>query len=213
MRCIIATPPSRVFIPQRSEDQSEARICPSNAVHCEPSRSRSIIPHMTNTAVARPPPKREIRADKMTPKLRQVIDAMVWEGVDFQQAGQIANMNAFAIRRALTRPHVLAYMREQKQMLLASDSPRNIHRLREIREAAPNMPAVQAIRDLEAMQGTQAMASASAGIAQSSPGITIVVMPATAHADGPQAVMKPAIEGEFSTIPAQSPHAEGGREK
>jgi hypothetical protein len=59
-------------------------------------------------------------------------------------------------------------------MLLASDGARNIHRLREIREAAPNMPAVQAIdRLIELDAGERSRASQ---LAQAHPGVTINVV-------------------------------------
>jgi hypothetical protein len=65
------------------------------------------------------------------------------------EAAAIAGLNVISIRNALTKPHVLAYYREQREVLRARESPANIHRLCEIRDAADNMPAVNAIRALE----------------------------------------------------------------
>jgi hypothetical protein len=48
---------------------------------------------------------------------------------------------------------------------------RNIHRLREIRDAANNMPAVQAIRDLERTPDDEAASQR----ANRSPGVVIIV--------------------------------------
>jgi hypothetical protein len=65
------------------------------------------------------------------------------------EAAAIAGLHVLSIRNALTKPHVLAYYREQREVLRARESPANIHRLCEIRDAADNMPAVNAIRALE----------------------------------------------------------------
>jgi hypothetical protein len=68
------------------------------------------------------------------------------------QAAVASGMTDHGVREALRKPHVKAYLLEQMQVLRDSERPRNIHRLAEIRDAANNMPAVQAIRALEEMQ-------------------------------------------------------------
>jgi hypothetical protein len=65
------------------------------------------------------------------------------------EAAAIAGLHVLTIRSALQRPHVLAYYKQQREVLRARESPANIHRLCEIRDAADNMPAVNAIRALE----------------------------------------------------------------
>jgi hypothetical protein len=54
----------------------------------------------------------------------------------------------------MRKSHVMAYYNAGLQVLRASERPKNIKRLQEIRDAADNMPAVQAIKtqlsDIEA---------------------------------------------------------------
>jgi hypothetical protein len=84
-------------------------------------------------------------------RLKSAIDRMVWNGMRRPQAAQASGMTDHGVREALRKPHVKAYLLEQMQVLRDSERPRNIHRLAEIRDAANNMPAVQAIRALEEM--------------------------------------------------------------
>jgi hypothetical protein len=84
------------------------------------------------------------------------------------QAAQASGMTDHGVREALRKPHVKAYLLEQMQVLRDSERPRNIHRLAEIRDAANNMPAVQAIRALEEMHDPAAGAKH-----QTTPGLVI----------------------------------------
>jgi hypothetical protein len=60
-------------------------------------------------------------------------------------------------------------------MLLAGDGERNIHRLREIREKAANMPAVQAIDRLLALEQGETTGVLGSARAHHGPGVTIVI--------------------------------------
>ena len=140
-------------------------------------------------------PKSPDRIDRLTPQLRQACDDMVWHGLDYAQAATKANLHVRSMRLALDRPHVLKYLREQRQVLLGAEGTRTIHRLAVIRDAADNMPAVNAAKlllDLESeanggnKQGQQAI----------TPGITIqinTIAPRAAQANERQPVT---IEGE-----------------
>jgi hypothetical protein len=65
------------------------------------------------------PPKPPIR-QRLSAKLQQALDAMVWEGLSFAEAARSANMNAASMRKALERNHVQAYLRQQRQVFRAS---------------------------------------------------------------------------------------------
>lgn len=106
-------------------------------------------------------------------KLLHALDAMIWDGLEMVEAARNFKISAVAMRKALAKPHVQAYLRSERQVLRESLSPRNIHRLREIRDAANNMPAVQAIRTLEGMSDDH---SAGGSGASASPGITIRII-------------------------------------
>lgn len=83
-------------------------------------------------------------------KLKTALDLMVWEGKLFNEAAATAGFNVHAMRKALERPHVRQYLREQKQVFRDSASAKNYHRAVEIRDQDENRTAaVQAIKLLE----------------------------------------------------------------
>lgn len=104
-------------------------------------------------------------------KLQTAIDAIVFEGADLQAAAQTAKTSTRVLRRALERRHVLAHLKRRREVLRTSARGSNIRRLVEIRDAANNMPAVQAIRELERMDDGDEIAAA----ARRSPGVVILV--------------------------------------
>jgi hypothetical protein len=112
-------------------------------------------------------------------KLRKALDLMVWGNGERRylpdsEAAVIVGMHVGSIRNALQRPHVLAYYKQQRQVLRERESPANIHRLAEIRDAADNMPAVQAAKAL--MSDESQPSSVNSG----SPWLTIRVIAAPA---------------------------------
>lgn len=127
---------------------------------------------MSDAAVAihasNKPKRQQIRG-----KLLKSLDAMVWDGMEWNEAAKQFDYDIRSMRNALALPHVQAYLRSERQVLRASLSPRNIHRLREIRDAADNMPAIQAIRTLEDLGNDTPHAGSSAS---ASPGITIRII-------------------------------------
>jgi hypothetical protein len=100
--------------------------------------------------------KTVLPAKRIGGRLKQALDLMVWGDGERRylpdnEAAAIARLNVISIRNALHKPHVLAYYRQQREVLRSRESPANIHRLCEIRDAANNLPAVNAIRALEAL--------------------------------------------------------------
>lgn len=161
---------------------------------------------MTDTTTAiKPadlPPLDRTEKRTVSGRLAQAINLMVEQGRPWQDAAIEAGIKVHSLRAALEKPHVLSYLRRRKQMTRESLSAANIHRLAQIRDAADNMPAVQAIKLLEEM-GEERGLSGSHGIAQSNPGVTIVIQQAI-QPNGRSPVPSQAIEGEFSTLPAGS---------
>ena len=109
-------------------------------------------------------------------RLKQALDLMVWGNGERRylpdnEAAAIAGLNVVSIRNALHKPHVLAYYKQQREVLRSRESAANIHRLCEIRDAADNMPAVNAIRALEGMDEAGLMRRAT----DTAPGISIVI--------------------------------------
>lgn len=159
---------------------------------------------MSNVATATASPKREVRADYVTAKLRKALDLMVWDGKPYNEAAILTDISVHTMRNALARPPVLQYLKQQRQMLLASARQRNIPRLAEIRDAADNMPAVQAIRLLEEMGEERSVVGPGVGSANT-PGVTInIVSGLRQHVADTSSAILPAIEHD-ATIPTQSP--------
>ena len=108
---------------------------------------------------------------RITRRVKEVIDAMVSNGLGYSEAATEAGLTPRAMRMALNKPHVLAYYKAQCQVLRGATTARNIHRLCEIRDAENNMPAVNAVRLLEQISDEQTNKPNSA-----SPGVTIRIL-------------------------------------
>ena len=130
----------------------------------------------------------DTRVNRIQGKLKATLDVMVWDALELVDACRQTGFSPAAMRNALQRPHVLAYLRNERQVLRASLSPRNLHRLAEIRDAADNMPAVQAIRLLEELGDEQLQRNTGTS---HSPGVTIRVINVAApvQADARQRVI------------------------
>jgi hypothetical protein len=119
------------------------------------------------------------------PLARKAIELMVWEGHHRDDAAKAAGMLPKSLYNALRKHHVRAYYLAQLEVLRTSERARNIHRLCEIRDAANNMPAVQAIKTLEAL--TDDMPAGSGGQPRT-PGLVIVVNAPQAPAAVPSVI-------------------------
>lgn len=114
----------------------------------------------------KPDPRKRIRG-----RLKAALDMMVWEGVPWNEAAPKANFGVPAMRKALERAHVLAYLREQKQVFRTSASSQNISALVKLRDTAGNaMAQLGAIKVLEHIDESETPRGIGA-----SPGVTIVI--------------------------------------
>lgn len=109
---------------------------------------------MTATDLA-PQPQQPIKRRSALPVTRNVAKAirlMIEEGLTYQQAAEAVGMHVRPMRTALEKPHVLAYMRQQRQVFRASINASNDLRLAKVRDNSGNALAiVQAVRTLEGM--------------------------------------------------------------
>ena len=115
----------------------------------------------------------ERKLKRVPPAVISAVNAMVDEGLTWQDAAAKVGIQTRQLRRWLEKPLVLAFMRKQREMLRESEIASNILYLGRIKRAAPNMPAVNAILALERMGD---VASGQAGGVSHSPGITIQVV-------------------------------------
>ena len=171
---------------------------------------------MSDVAAIEPKPEpyqnRPNRIDKLTPRVKAACNYMVWEGLPFDEAATKAGLTIQAMRYALAKPHVLRYLKEQQQVLRGSEGPRSIHRIREIRDAAENKPALDAAMWFVTEDAAQQRGSA----AQAPPGVTIriVNVVAAAHAGAPQHVTAAAIEHEPApALPDSAVERPGGENR
>jgi hypothetical protein len=98
-----------------------------------------------------PTPERPRRTQRVGKKLFHAIELIVFEGKELGEAAAAAGLTTYTLRQAFARPNVLAHLRERREVLRAAASGKNILRLCEIRDAADNMPAVNAIKCLEGL--------------------------------------------------------------
>jgi len=125
------------------------------------------------------------RPGRVTGKLAEAITLMVEEGARWDEAAVKAGLTVRNMRLALERPHVVAFLRARKQVFREAASTANIKRLCEIRDAANNMPAVQAIKLLEQIPDDNA--SSSKGLM---PGFVVQIVNVQQPAPGAEPAVK-----------------------
>jgi hypothetical protein len=129
----------------------------------KPPTSRKLVPQ-----AAGPVDKRR-RKRGLTVAVRTAIDAIIHDRCSRAQACKRAGFTERAFYLALEKPEVAAYWNRELQVLRVGERAANIHRLCDIRDAANNMPAVNAVKALE-MLDAEAVARPAGQI---SPGIVI----------------------------------------
>jgi hypothetical protein len=115
-------------------------------------------------------------------KLAQAIDLIVFDGLPMDVAAKQSGLTTYTVRQAFGRTHVIAHLKRRREVFRASVCGANVHRLAEIRDAANNIPAVQAIGMLERMDLEPAATRAT----QATPGLVIVVQGGVKQIEAPQ---------------------------
>lgn len=81
---------------------------------------------------------------------------MVWHGKPYNKVAAEVGLTTRAMRLALGKPHVLAAMKRELQVLRSSEGPRNFHTLLQVRDQKKNqMARVQAVSKLEQLADEQ----------------------------------------------------------
>ena len=123
------------------------------------------------------------RADRLTARMKAILDLMVWGSEDgkplsWQDAAKTGQISTRSMRRVLERPVVRRYIAEQKQVLLACLSAKNLSHLDELASQRSNMgAAVAAARVIEGLDDAR---PAGFGDPRQQPGLTINILPAPA---------------------------------
>lgn len=115
-------------------------------------------------------------------KLLKAIDLIVFDGLPLDQAAKKVGLTTYTVRQAMGRTHVIAHIKKRREVFRASVCGANVYRLAQIRDAANNIPAVQAIGMLERMDLEPAATRAT----QATPGLVIVVQGGVKQLEAPQ---------------------------
>jgi hypothetical protein len=122
----------------------------------------------------------------VTGKLKVACDAIVHDGLYWDQAAVRAGLSVRTMRLAMKRPHVLQYLRRERDVLLASYVAQNPRRLAELRDQSVNMAAaVRAAATLETMHDAPASRGAAG---EPMPGLVIRIV-----TDGTPRVLEPRV--------------------
>jgi len=129
---------------------------------------------LTTTARQAITPKANKPPLRVKGKLRIALKAIVWEGQDIADAARTAGMTGHAVRCALDRPHVLAFIRNEREVLRAYVSAQNIHHARNLRNTSDNDMAKLGAMKLIEQLGTESVARSAGSLTL--PGLTIQII-------------------------------------
>lgn len=105
-------------------------------------------------------------------KLQAALDAMVWQGLPFNEAAKAAGLPVPSMRKALGRPHVIAYLRNERQVFRASLVDEATFRMRQLSKQDDNRAAaVTATAKLM----NEADEQVSAAAQRHAPGLVVII--------------------------------------
>ncbi len=76
--------------------------------------------------------KKQKKEIVLTPKNKAAVEAMVFDGLKRSAAAELVGLTDHALRTALTKPHVLAYLNECTEVLRTGLRPRALHTMGEL---------------------------------------------------------------------------------
>jgi hypothetical protein len=134
---------------------------------------------------------------------------MIWDAMPYDEAALAVGLSTRAMRLALSKSAVVQYLKREMQVLRTSEGPASIKRIKTIRDAAENKPALDAALWFVTEDAQQQRGSGQ----QSPPGVTIrivnVVQPGQANAPQPVTVEADPVQ----TIPDSRSEATGGENR
>lgn len=95
--------------------------------------------------------KKQKKEIVLTPKNKAAIEAMVFEGLKRSEAAELVGLTDHALRTALTKPHVLAYLNDQIEVLRTSGRPRALHKMIGLLDAKTERIQFEAAKYLDGM--------------------------------------------------------------
>lgn len=130
---------------------------------------------------------------RVTGKLLVACKSIVWQGYELDRAAKHAGLTTRSLRLALERPHVITFMKTEREVFRAYVSAQNIHHAVKMRNGAGNaMARLGAMKFIEQLGDDP---QASAGRASAAGFVVMVVDARSAHmAQERQNEAKPLIE-------------------
>jgi hypothetical protein len=116
--------------------------------------------------------KTAAKAGRVTGKLAIACRRIVHEGEELDEAAHAADLTTRTLRLALAKPHVIAWVKAEREVFRAYVSAQNIHHAKKMRDTSGNAMAKLGAMKLIEQIGDDAPASS----AQSAPGMVIVVV-------------------------------------
>jgi hypothetical protein len=95
--------------------------------------------------------KKNAPVQRVTPRLRTAIAAMVFDGQTRSEAAATAKMTDDALRKALLKPAVLAHLNEQIEVLRTSGRPRALRKMIDLIDAKTERIQFEAAKYLDGM--------------------------------------------------------------
>lgn len=87
----------------------------------------------------------------LTPRNKAAVELMVFEGLMRSEAAAAVGLTDHALRTALNKPHVLAYLNAQMEVLRTSGRPRALHTMIELLESKNDSTKFKAAEYLDGM--------------------------------------------------------------
>lgn len=105
--------------------------------------------------------KREKKEITLTPANKQAVELMVYEGRKRPEAAEAVGLTDHALRVALTKPHVLAYLNECMEVLRTGLRPRALHTMGELLDSKNDSTKFKAAEYLDGQnRGTHTVGAA-----------------------------------------------------
>jgi hypothetical protein len=120
--------------------------------------------------------RRQPRKAGIDSRITQAIERMIELGEPWDEAARNVNLTVRAMRKALTRPNVIQYLKRRREVFREAASAGNIRRLVEVRQQNTNlMAATKAIQILESL-GEDEFGRRGGSSAPLSPGLIIQIV-------------------------------------
>lgn len=87
----------------------------------------------------------------VTPRIRQAIEHMVHDGMDRRIAAETVGLTDHGLRTAMHKPHVLAYLNEQMEVLRTAARPRALRKMVDLLDAKTERIQFESAKYLDGM--------------------------------------------------------------